>query len=99
MDWWITAQQHCCVFSWAKGWLDVRVWPAVCVLGVVTLTAGPLEPLSGVLYQIIIKPAPFDLPSLLLKISTLPLCKLREAHLCLYAMGLETGNSSEVLRP
>lgn len=78
MDWWITAQQHRCVFSRAKGWFDVRVWPAVCVLGVVTLTAGPLEPLSGVLYQIIIKPAPFDLPSLLLEISTLPLCKLKE---------------------
>lgn len=25
--------RRCCVFSWAKGWFDVRVWAAVCVRG------------------------------------------------------------------
>ena len=46
--------------------------------GVVTLMAGPLEPLSGVLSWIIIKAVPFDLPALLFEIRALPLCILKE---------------------
>lgn len=59
---------------------------AVCGLGVVTLLAGPLEPLSGVLSQIIIKAAPFDPPPLLFDIRTLPLCihKERTAYVCVH---------------
>jgi len=44
--------------------------------GVVTLMAGPLEPLSGVLSQIVIKDAPCDLPSLRFETGALPLCIL-----------------------
>lgn len=76
---------------------EVRLWFAVCGLGVVTPVAGPLELLSGVLSQIIIKAAPFDLPSLPFEIRALPLCILKEKVCpCLYARGLKAGNCSEV---
>lgn len=52
--------------------------------GVVTLMAGPLEPLTGVLSQIIIKAAPFDLRLLPFEIRARPLCILKESGLAMF---------------